>query len=181
MLVSMPDKTVVEKIHTPPDARALCSLSRIDYEDAFRARTNHARELSAEEWARRFLERAPVPFRLGAPFAWFGLGLRHRRPWDEAGVLGWPVLRNKPDLILLGAESRTGMPAQLLLRREVRSILFATFIQHRNGVMRGVWRPIAAPHQRVVARLLARAVSEEWAILDSNQGPRPYQRRALTD
>ena len=149
------------KVPTPPAARALCSLPRIDYEDTFVAETGHAQELTAEEWARRIIQESPARFRVTAPATWFALGLKHGLPWSSETVLGWPVRRSEPDFVLLGARSRTGMPAELLIKREADSILFATFIQHGSPVMRRVWSLVERPHQEIVPRLLGSGVRAE--------------------
>jgi hypothetical protein len=148
----------VSQIALPPSARALCSLPRIDYSDAFRAETTRAQELTAEEWMRRILRGAPNRFRLTAPIGWFALGLRHGLPWSDKNLLGWPLRRSEPDVVLVGAESRTGMPAELLLKREQGSILFSTLIQLQNPMMERVWRAIEEPHRRIVANLVRRSV-----------------------
>ena len=150
----------VRQIPTPPEARALSSLASVDYSDAFIAMTDRAPELTAEEWMRRMLERAPNRFRLFAPAAWFSLGLKHGLPWSDETLLGWRVRRKEDDLILVGAESRVGSPAELLLRREADSIHFSTLAQIGNPVMKGVWAAIEKPHQRIVAQLLGRSVRE---------------------
>ena len=148
----------VRQIPTPPEARALGSLSRIDYSDAFIAETDRAQDLTAEQWMRRILEASPNRFRLLAPAAWFSLGLKHGLPWSDETLLGWRIRRKEDDWILVGAESRVGSPAELLLRRETDSIHFSTLAQIGNPVMRGVWAAIERPHQRIVAQLLGRAV-----------------------
>jgi hypothetical protein len=146
------------QVPLPPAARALCSLPRIDYEDAFVAETDRAMELSAKDWARRILEGAPTRFKVTAPATWFALGLKHGLPWSKDNILGWPVRRAEPDFVLLGAQSRTGMPAELLIKREKDSILLATLIQQRGPVMKRVWALVEGPHQRIVPALLARGV-----------------------
>ena len=148
----------VRQVPLTPAARALCSLPRIDYADAFVAGTEDAQALTAEEWARRILGDSPVGFRVAAPATWFALGLKHGLPWSDDNVLGWPVRRSEPDFILLGAQSRTGMPAELLLKRETDSLLFATFLQLRGPVMKRVWSLVGPPHRRIVPRLIRRGV-----------------------
>jgi hypothetical protein len=115
-------------------------------------------DLSAEEWARRILEGAPASFKVSAPATWFALGLKHGLPWSGDNFLGWPVRRSEPGFVLLGAQSRTGMPAELLIKREKNSVLIATLIQHRGPVMKRVWSFVEGPHQRIVPALLARGV-----------------------
>ena len=69
------------------------------------------------------------------------------RPARATFVLGWPVRRSTPEYALLGAESRLGMPAELLVKLERDGVLFSTMIEQRNPIMRAVWAPIAAPHR----------------------------------
>ncbi len=147
-----------KQVPLPPAARALCSLPRIDYEDCFVVQTDHAMELSAEDWARRILEGAPARFKVAAPATWFALGLKHGFPWSGNNILGWPVRRAEPGFVLLGARSRTGMPAELLIKREKDSVLLATLIQQKGPVMKRVWSLVEGPHQRVVPALLSRGV-----------------------
>ena len=171
----------VEQITVPPEARALTMLSRAGYADAFSARVPDPQAHTAEEWMRLTIEGAPPPLRRSLRSGWRMLGLKHG-PLDSAGhILGWEIRQCDPDVVRVGAASRVGMPAELVLVRRDDSLLFCTFIRHENPVVRAVWAPIVAPHERVVQGLLGRAAKEKWAILDSNQGPRPYQRRALTD
>ena len=158
---------IVEEIPLPPEARSVSTLSRLDYTDSFEAKTSTAQELTAEEWARRVLEGAPPWFRIGAPGTWFALGLKHGLPWSRGNVLGWPVRRNEPDLILLGADSRTGAAAELFLKRGPDSLFFATLLQLDNPVMARVWSAMEAYHRGVVAKLLRRGVSSETRSWES--------------
>ena len=67
-------------------------------------------------------------------------------------------------MLLLGAGSRFGMPAELLFERRPDGVLFATFIQHENRIMRSVWAPIGPGHRRVVQYLLEHAVRSGEAM-----------------
>ena len=151
----------VEQVPLPPRVRAFTTLPRLDYTDCFVARTDGAHERTAEEWARKILEGAPLSFRAAAPGTWFLLGLKHGAPWSRDHVLGWPVRRCELECVLLGADPRTGFTAELLLKRETDSLLFATLIQLDNSPMRRVWSAMEGPHRRIVARLLRRAVRPE--------------------
>jgi hypothetical protein len=150
--------THAKKVPLPPAARNLSSLPRIDYEDCFVAETEHAMDLSAEEWARRILEGAPTRFRVTAPATWFALGLKHGLPWSGDNILGWPIRRSEPGHVLLGAQSRSGMPAELIVKREENSVLLATVIQQKGPLMKRVWSLVEGPHQRIVPALLARGI-----------------------
>ena len=149
---------LVTQVPLPPEVRALSTLPRLDYTDSFVAGTSRAQELTAEEWARRMLENAPVPFLLAAPVTWFSLGLKHGPPWSRENVLGWPVRRREPDLLLLGADGRLGASAELLLQRRADSIFFATLLRIDSPAMKRVWSAMEGPHRRIVAKLLRRGV-----------------------
>jgi hypothetical protein len=148
----------VQMVPLPVPARDMSTLPRIDYADAFAVEIAGGLERTPLEWARAILEQAPASFRASAPRTWWALGLRHERPGRPAAVLGWPIRRATDDYALLGADSRTGMPAELLVwRRGPRELLFATLVCHRNAVVRAVWAAITPFHQRVVRQLLERA------------------------
>src|SRR4051794_25604439 len=110
--------TEVRQVPLPGDALEMATLSRADYSDAFVAEVAAEDERTPLEWARAILEGAPASFRKKAPLVWLALGLKHDR---RRGVLGWPVRRDTERYALLGADSRIGMPAELLLWRRAPS------------------------------------------------------------
>ena len=141
------------EIALPPAARALSTLPRVDYTDAFLVATDA--EAPAEACARAALENTPAELRRALRRGWFALGLRLGSSRDPDRVLGWELRRRTPDIALLGARSRLGMPAEVLFKREPDGLLFATFVQHRNPLVRAVWAGVAPGHRQVVQRLLA--------------------------
>jgi hypothetical protein len=145
------------QIAVPPDARALSTLSRVDYEDAFLVETGLARERTGEQWARAMLEDAPAGTRRTLRSTWLALGLRLGSTRDERRVFGWEVRRNSPDFALLGANSLLGIRAEVLVKREDHSLLCASFLRHGNPIARVVWAGIAPGHRRAVPDLLTRA------------------------
>jgi hypothetical protein len=147
----------VRQIEPPAQARALSSLHRIDYADAFLADVAAA-DLTAEQWARTVLEDAPLGLRRRLQSGWAAIGLRLGQGTAEGSVLGWEIRRDTPESILLGAESRIGMPGELLFMRHGEELLFATFVAHDNLVARAVWTGVEPVHGPFVRRLLADAV-----------------------
>jgi hypothetical protein len=145
----------VGAVPLPADARALSTLSRIDYEDAFRLHAGVTR--SGEEWVRAVLNDAPVRVRSRLVAGWLALGLNLRGPWSAHRVLGWKVQRSDPNFVLLAADSWLGLRGQLLFRSEPRGLLFATFIQQNNPLVRSLWVKITHRHQQVVQSLLVHA------------------------
>ena len=142
------------QIPLPPEARTLSSLAPVDYEDAFVVEVDSAQERTAEEWARAILEGAPLRLRASLVAGWLGLGLKLGSPWSGGRLLGWPIRRSDPDVLLLGAGSRIGMPGEILLKREEGSLLLATFIRHENRLARALWARVTPGHQRTVRHVL---------------------------
>src|ERR1700686_3814812 len=113
----------VRQIAVPPSARALCTLSRIDYEDAFLVQIGSAQDRTPEQWARAVLEDSPAALRSALLRGWSSLGLQLGPIRSGGFVLGWKVQRSTPDFVLLGAESRLGLRAELLLKRHRKMLL----------------------------------------------------------
>ena len=144
----------VRQIEVPQGARAISRLARIDYADAFAVDVGRARERTAEEWARAFLEDAPRTVQRTLQSGWSAIGLRLGGAPSDRSVLGWEIRRGTPDFVLLGADSRIGMPGELLFKRRQRTLLFATFVQQDNQVARAVWARVEPVHVPIVRRLL---------------------------
>lgn len=139
-------------IAVPPAARELCTLSRVDYEDAFLVEVGAVGERTAEQWARAVLEDAAAAVRSTLLSGWSALGLKLERA--DGSMLGWRVRHSSPDFVLLGAGSRFGMPGELLFKREREALLFATFVQQDNPAARALWARVESVHVRIVRRIL---------------------------
>jgi hypothetical protein len=146
----------VRQIDVPSSARALSTLPRIDYCDAFLFGENSNRDESAEDVMREVLEGAPLAVRTQLLSGWSTIGLKVSSG-SEGSVLGWDVRRSVPDHVLLGADSRIGMPGELLLKKEDGALLFATFVAQRNLLARTVWAMTEPLHVRVVRDILGQA------------------------
>ena len=146
----------VRQVDVPPSARALSTLARIDYCDSFLFDVGAPHEESAEDLIREILEGAPLAVRTQLRSGWSAIGLKVGNA-SERSVLGWEVRRTVPDHVLLGAESRIGMPGELLLKKEDGALLFATFVAQRNLLARTVWTVTEPAHVRVVRAMLGQA------------------------
>ena len=154
-----PASPTVTQISLPDDARALSTLSRIDYDDAFMV--SGVVDLTPHQWAQAVIDDAPGRVRARLYMGWLGLGLRLGPPWSSQRVLGWRVARSAPDSLLLKANSWLGLRGELLFSAEPDGLLFATLIQLTNPVARSVWARITETHQHVVGSLLRHAASRE--------------------
>jgi hypothetical protein len=146
--------SAVRQVAVPAAVRALSTLDRVDYADAFRVELEDVRSRTAEEWARAVLEDAPLAVRGQLLSGWSSLGLKVGR----GSVLGWHVRSSTPDVLLLGAGSRIGMPGELLFKRERHGLLFATFVRQGNPVARALWGRVERVHVATVRGLLGAVV-----------------------
>jgi hypothetical protein len=153
--------STVRQIDVPSTARALCTLSRVDYEDAFLVEIGPVQDRTAEQWARVVLEDAPAIRRSALLRGWSALGLRLGPTRSDGFVLGWEVRRSTPDFALLGASSRVGLPAQLLFKRHQQRLLFATFVQQDNRITRAMWAGVEHVHRPIVRDILEQASCRE--------------------
>jgi Protein of unknown function (DUF2867) len=147
------DRGRVRQIAVPEAARELSTLDRVDYADAFLLEAGGER--TPEQWARAILEDAPAPMRSSLLSGWTSIGLKVGR--SEDSILGWQLRRSTPDHVLLGADSRIGMPGELLFKRAERGLLFATFVRQDNPAARALWAGVEPVHVRIVRRILEHA------------------------
>jgi hypothetical protein len=146
----------VRQIAVTPSARALSTLSDVDYADAFFAEVGTARQWSADQYARAVLDGAPLARRANLLLGWSAIGLKPAIGRSRS-ILGWEILCSTPEFVLLGRDSLIGMPGELLFRREGDGFLFCTFVRHGNPVARAVWASIQTAHVRIVRDLLEQA------------------------
>lgn len=149
----------VREVALPLNARTLSTLDHVDYEDAFVVDLTLSGARAPEGWARSLLEDAPLAVRTSLVSGWTSLGLKLGSPTSDRLVLGWEVRQSTPDFALLGADSRVGMPAELLFKRRKQTLLFSTMVRHENLAVRTLWAGIAPGHRQVVRWLLAQATS----------------------
>lgn len=152
-----PDR--VRHVPVPPDARALSTLARIDYENALLVDIGPAQDRTAEQWARAVLEDAPADTRRALTSGWSALGLQLSSTQPDRHVLGWPVRRSTPDLTLLGTSSHLGLEGELLFQRQQHTLLLASFIHLDNDDTRAVWAGVEDRHPQVMHQLLEQALS----------------------
>jgi hypothetical protein len=150
-----PAAVAVEKIDPPQSVRDLSALPRVDYADAFVVEMAASPDWNAERWARAVLEEAPAEMRARLQSGWTALGLKSVT--TDGSILGWGVRHAAPDTLLLGRDSRIGMPGELLFVRRPEGLLFATLVHHHTAVTRPMWASVERVHVRTVATLLERA------------------------
>lgn len=136
------------------DTRTVSTLPRIDYEDAFLVDVASPGGRSAEQWLRVILEDAPAAVRQRLLSGWKSIGLKSGPAGPDGSVLGWQIRARTDDFVLVGRNSRIGMPGELLLRRTEHGLLFATFVRFTHPIARLLWAAVKPTHVRTVAALL---------------------------
>jgi hypothetical protein len=159
----------VRQVDVPSDIRDLSTLPTIDYADAFLVDTSRHSDWTPERWAVAVLEEAPAETRANLLDGWSALGLKAAE--SDRSVLGWAIRRSNPDAVLLGRDSRIGMPGELLFARRPDGLLFATFVHHRTAATRAMWAAAQRIHVRTVTTLLDRAVRGSYGLGVGRSGP----------
>lgn len=154
--------TGAEQVAATESIRALSTLPRVDYADTFLMGTGGHPDRTADEWAREILENAPAKTRAELLAGWSALGLKSTD--SEESVLGWKIRRRTPESVLLGRDSRIGMPGELLFALSPDGLRFATFVHHRTGATRALWAAVEGTHVRTVLGLLDRAARDAVAV-----------------
>lgn len=136
--------------------RTLSRFSAADYADTFEAEAG-AGTRTAEQWARQMLEGAPVGMRTFLIRTCPLLGVR-LGPLHSAGhVLGWRIVKNTPEFVVLQARSGVGVTVRLVIQAGSASVRFGTFVRCEGLLARAAWFGIAPIHRLVVSRLLGEA------------------------
>lgn len=134
-------------------------LTSTGYADSTTESTPYAAKRPAIEWARAIFEGAPIALRAPLTPGWAVLRLELASRHAPDHVLGWPVLVDTVDEVVLGAHSKLGLDARLSIRTHGDTVEFATAVRFLNGGGRTVWTGVAPLHRRIVAQLLRRAVT----------------------
>jgi hypothetical protein len=137
----------------PESVADLRLLDRMSYSDAFVARTTETR--TAEEWMRRALASAPRTLLSGVRAVQTILGLE-LAPASPERPLGWEILRNDPEVFVLGADGPGGS-ARLVGVVEDGRLVFTTQADFGRRTSL-VWAFAQFPHRAVARYLMGKAV-----------------------
>jgi hypothetical protein len=148
----------VSQIAAPPEILALSTLDHVDYADAFLVQVGSEPERTAEQWARTVLDGTPASLKRALQSGWSAIGLKLYGSSSDRSLLGWEIRRRTPEFVLLGADSRIGMPGELLFKRQQDMLLCATFVQHDNDAARQLWARVEPAHESLVRRVLKGAL-----------------------
>lgn len=145
----------------PESTRALSSLPRIDYADAFTLSTDAGADATAEQWARAMFGDVPSPTER---LIWRGfLGIRLSRGRSPDTVAGWRIAERGEDWIRLEAASWF-LTGNLVVQAADGHVLLGTFLRYDHRLARGVWPPLSAVHRRLAPGLLRDAAATVRAV-----------------
>ena len=149
----------VRMIEVPESARALSTLSKVDYADAFSLEIAAARERTPERWARTILDSAPRPQQRALLWILTSVIGLELGPMDADGfVVGWEIRHSNAEFALLAARSpRIGLSAELVFKPARGILTFATFVELKTPIAKAMWAALSHLHRQVVPYLLARA------------------------
>lgn len=132
------------------------TLARPDYEFSVEEPVRGAAR-SAEQWARAVFEDAPLVLRWIIRVAWQAfLGARLGPRSSPEHVLGMPILRDEPGLLVLDLPSALIGAHNVVDVGESR-VRWVTLVRYERPLARVIWPVAAVIHQRVLPYLLRRA------------------------
>jgi Protein of unknown function (DUF2867) len=144
------------EIPVPGDLRALSRFPHTDYADAFEVGVN-ASARTPEEWSRAVFEDAAKGMRVFLTIGWRLLGVQLAPAHTPGHVLGWRIVKQAPDFVVLQARSAAGASVRLVLQADSARLRFATFVRCDGLIGRMLWFGVAPLHRVVVSRLLGEA------------------------
>jgi hypothetical protein len=156
-------------IALPDGVAAIAGLDRIDYDESFSVDTDC--NPSPEDWARLTLEGAPGWMRAVMVNGWRSLGINLASLDSDRAVLGWPILRNTSDEIVLGIESSIGLTARIVIQPSPTRVVHSMLVKYESEAARVAWAVIAPPHRAFVRRLLDAAA---LAVASGHHGVRDH-------
>lgn len=151
----------LRRIDVSEQTRAVDTLSEPDYGASWEVAPPGGDERSAEQWARATFEEAPNALRAFIVAGWsVGLGLRLGPRPSPDYVLGWRILTNTPDLIIMTVQSALLGTAHLVFEVESSRVRLTSFVRYEMRSARPIWSAVQPIHHQVVPYLLGRAASQ---------------------
>lgn len=112
-----------------------------------------APSVDALAWARANFEGAPAPMRVFLVVGWVLLLLEGRPRSDAQHVLGWPIVHESSEAVVLQRRSRYGINATLVFTARDEACIFSSAMTYTSRFGRAVWF-IAAPVHRWAVRFV---------------------------
>ena len=144
---------MAQRVAVPDDLDAPGLPEAPDYVDAYTASVPGAAGRTAREWTDAVLGAAPDALLPAVRTAQRAMGLRLLPPRAPNLALGWAVLDDRPDQVVLGVEGLLFTPRVVVSVRH-EALLITTFLRIPGAFGRAVWA-VGSPLHRATARSLA--------------------------
>jgi hypothetical protein len=147
---------MVSRIPVPPEVFALELLDRVDYSDAFEARTGCRR--SPGDWGELIIESASPALTAFVRAVHRHVGrMRLAERGEPDHPLGWTILDQTQQHLVLGVDGGIVTP-RLVIATDADRVLAVTLLRYEAPVARPLWWLIAPIHRAVARHLLAGGV-----------------------
>jgi hypothetical protein len=112
---------------------------------------------TAEQWARTVFEGATVAMQRLLILWWRLLGFQLGPRQSAEHVLGWRIVKNSPDVIVLQARSLAGFTGRLVLAPGSSRLVYGTFVRCDGLAAKALCLFVAPLHRLLVSRVLGDA------------------------
>ena len=149
---------MVHRIPVPEAVLALGLLDRVDYGDAFEARTKARR--SPREWGDLIIEQSSPGVLAFVRAAHSRVGRMPLQPRDAEHPLGWSILEETDCHLVMGTDGGILTP-RVVIMPSPGSVVFATVLRYESGAAPAIWAAGRHVHRAVARYLVATAVRGE--------------------
>jgi Protein of unknown function (DUF2867) len=145
-----------EEIPVRDDLRAVSRFPAADYADTFEITVPEAGR-TAEQWARSVFEGATLAVQRLLILWWRVLGFQLGPRSSDQHVLGWRIVKNSPEVIVLQARSLAGFTGRLVLAPGGSRLVYGTFVRCDGLAAKALYLAAAPFHRLLVSRVLGDA------------------------
>jgi hypothetical protein len=146
---------VIHRIAVPQEVHSLGLLDRVDYSDAFEARTTAGH--TPREWGDLIVEQSSPAVLAFVRAAHARVGRMPLLPQDAEHPLGWSILEETDSHLVIGIDGGIATPRVVVMTSPGR-VVFATVLRYESSSARAVW--VVGRHvHRAVARYLVAAAT----------------------
>jgi hypothetical protein len=149
---------MIHRIAVPEDVLSLALLDRVDYADAYAARTTAS--LTPREWGDRIIERASPEVLAVVRSLHARVGRMRLAAPGPVHPLGWHILEETDSRFVMGTEGGIVTPRVVILNPPGR-VVFSTVLRYETRSARSIWFVGRHVHRAVARYLVAGAVRPE--------------------
>jgi hypothetical protein len=146
---------VIHRIPVPQEVHSLGLLDRVDYSDAFEARTTSRH--TPREWGDLIVEQSSPAVLALVRAAHSRVGRMPLLPQDADHPLGWSILEETDTHLVIGIDGGIATPRVVIWTSPGR-VVFATALRYESSGARAIWAAGRHVH-RAVARYLVTAAT----------------------